>query len=418
MRVNYGQPVYGEEEIAAVVNVMRSTTQMGAQVRLMQERVAALFAKRHGIMVNSGSSANYLAIEMLDLPKGSEVITPALTFATTVAPIVRAGLVPVFVDAAEGTYNTDVSTIERAISRKTRAIMIPSLIGNLPDWDRIREIANRHDLFVIEDSADTLGATLHGVSTGTRSDISTTSFYGSHVITAAGNGGMVCVNDDALARRGILFRSWGRTSSLFVNSETIENRFHTRLDGFDYDAKFVFEELGFNVEPSEMGAAFGLVQLDKLDKNIAARERNFADQYDFFKSYEQWFVLPKQLPGSRTGWLAFPLTIRKDAPFTRRDLQIYMEMRDIQTRPVFTGNILRQPAMANVACRTDLRGYPVADDVMRGGILLACHHGLVQAQLDYIHETFESFANSLSLAKPTRRRRADRPDKELVAIGE
>ena len=418
MRVNYGQPVYGEDEIAAVVNVMRSTTQMGAQVRLMQERVAALFAKRHGIMVNSGSSANYLAIEMLDLPKGSEVVTPALTFATTVAPIVRAGLVPVFVDAAEGTYNIDVSAIERAISRKTRALMIPSLIGNLPDWDHIREIANRHNLYVIEDSADTLGATLNGTSTGTRSDISTTSFYGSHVITAAGNGGMVCVNDQALARRGILFRSWGRTSSLFVDSETIENRFQVRLDGFDYDAKFVFEELGFNIEPSEMGAAFGLVQLDKLDKNIRAREENFAAQYEFFKAYEHWFVLPKQLPASRTGWLAFPLTVRKDAPFTRRDLQIYMETRDIQTRPVFTGNILRQPAMVNVTCRTDLRGYPVADDVMRGGILLACHHGLVQAQLDYIHDTFRSFARTVSPTRPVRRRGGAGATKHLIVVGE
>lgn len=404
MRVNYGQAVYGEAEIAAVMDVLRSSTQMGARVRSMQEKVAALFAKRHGVMVNSGSSANYLAIEILDLPKGSEVITPALTFATTVAPIVRAGLVPVFVDAAPGTYNIDVDAIERMISPKTRAVMIPSLIGNLPDWDRIRRIADAHNLIVIEDSADTLGATLRGTSTGTRSDISTTSFYGSHVITAAGNGGMVCVNDDALARQALLLRSWGRTSSLFVESETIENRFDIELQGFEYDAKFVFEKLGFNIEPSEIGAAFGLVQLDKLERNIVARERNFAAQADFFRLYDEYFLLPRQLPEARTGWLAFPLTIRDDAPFTRREMQVFLERKNIQTRPVFTGNILRQPAMAGIPCRTAPEGYPVADDVMRGGILLACHHGLDTAQIDYIHDCFREFL--WTVTRPRNRRYA------------
>lgn len=395
MRVNYGQTVHGEEEIAAVLEVLRTSTQMGPKVREMQERVAALFAKDNGIMVNSGSSANYLAMELLDLPEGSEVITPALTFATTVAPIVRSRLVPAFVDAAPATYNIDVEAIEAMIGPRTKAMMIPSLIGNLPDWDRIRAIADAHGLMVIEDSADTLGATLHGASTGTRSDISTTSFYGSHVINAAGNGGMLCVSDPELARRALLLRSWGRTSSLYADSESIERRFNVELDGISYDAKFLFEELGFNVEPSEMGAAFGLVQLGKLERNITAREHNFARQYAFFKRYEEWFELPEQLEGARTGWLAFPLTIRDDAPFTRRDLQVWLEERDVQTRPVFTGNILRQPAMRAVASRQSPRGYPVADAVMRGGILLACHHGLEEGHLDYMHECFEDFAREI-----------------------
>lgn len=409
MRVNYGQSVYGEEEIAAVADTMRRSTQMGQAVREMEERVAAHFGKRHGIMVNSGSSANYIAIEMLNLPKGAEVITPALTFATTIAPIVRAGLVPVLVDAAEATYNIDVDLIERMISPQTCALMIPSLIGNLPDWDRIRSIADAHGLVVIEDSCDTLGATLHGTSTGKRSEVSTTSFYGSHVITAAGNGGMLCVNDDELARRARLLRSWGRTSSLFVDSELIENRFNIDLDGISYDAKFVFEMLGFNLEPSELGAAFGLVQLNRLKENIAARERNFAAQYAFFEEYEDWFRLPRQLPGSKTGWLAFPLTIRPDAPFTRRDMQIFLERQDIQTRPVFTGNILRQPAMKGVKCRTAEAGYPVADDVTRGGILLACHHGLTQEQLDHIHNSFREFVKSLPATRPAARQAFQSP---------
>nr|WP_323782346.1 aminotransferase class I/II-fold pyridoxal phosphate-dependent enzyme [Amylibacter sp.] len=392
MRVNYGQTVHGEDEIEAVVKVLRTSTQMGDNVRAMQTGVAELFAKKHGIMVNSGSSANYIAIEILGLAEGDEVITPALTFATTVAPIVRNRLIPSFVDVEEGTYNIDVDAIEAMITPKTKAVMIPSLIGNLPDWIRIKEIADQHGLMVVEDSADTLGATINGASTGLHSDISTTSFYGSHVINAAGNGGMICINDESLARKATLLRSWGRTSSLFVESETIENRFNVEVEGFSYDAKFLFEDLGYNVEPSEMGAAFGCVQLSKLDKNIKAREENFRQQLAFFKAFEEWFVLPRQLPNSRTGWLSFPITVRENAPFTRRDMQIYFEQKDIQTRPVFTGNILRQPAMKGVAVKTGSGGYPVADDVMRGGVLLACHHGLDQPQIDYMHETFTDFA--------------------------
>ena len=393
MRVNYGQTVHGEDEIAAVTSVLRSSTQMGDHVRKMQERVSKLFQKQHGIMVNSGSSANYLAMEILQLPEGAEVITPALTFATTVAPIVRNKLIPSFVDVEEGTYNIDVDKIEQVITDKTKALMIPSLIGNLPDWRKIREIADKHDLIVIEDSADTLGATIGDKSTGVYSDISTTSFYGSHVINCAGNGGMVCVNTDEHAREALLLRSWGRSSSLFVESEKIENRFNVEVGGFSYDSKFVFEKLGYNLEPSEMGAAFGLVQLDKLDNNISARERHFDQQLGYFKEFEEWFILPKQLPDSRTGWLAFPLTIRESAPFTRREMQIFLEERSIQTRVVFTGNILRQPAMQDVAVATVDEGYPEADKVMGGGVLLACHHGLDDQQLDYVHDVFREFAS-------------------------
>ncbi|WP_031549748.1 DegT/DnrJ/EryC1/StrS family aminotransferase [Parvularcula oceani] len=392
MRVNYGQTVHGDEEIDAVTHVLKTSTQMGEHVRRMEARVSDLFAKRFGIMVNSGSSANYIAMEIAGLDKGAEVITPALTFATTVAPIVRCGLVPAFVDVAPGTYNIDTDAIEEMVTERTKAVMIPSLIGNLPDWDAIRAVADRHGLLVIEDSADTLGATLRGKSTGTRSDISTTSFYGSHVINAGGNGGMLCVNDEALAREALLLRSWGRSSSLFVESEAVENRFDVEVGGFSYDAKFVFERLGYNVEPSEMGAAFGLVQVDKLERNIAARERNFARQLDFFKAYEDWFVLPRQMEEARTGWLAFPLTLREGAPFSRRDMQIFLEKRDIQTRVVFTGNILRQPAMKGVTAKTRDEGYPVADAVMRGGVLLACHHGLTDEQIEYMHESFAAFA--------------------------
>lgn len=391
MRVPYGQTVHGEEEVAAVVEVLRSSTQMGQRVRAFEARIAALFAKQHGVMVNSGSSALQLATELLALPEGAEVITPALTFATTVAPLVRARLMPVFVDVEPDTFNIDVAAIESALSAKTRAIVVPSLIGNLPDWDRIAALAKARGLVVVEDSADTLGATLRGTSTGTRSDISTTSFYGSHVINCAGNGGMLCMNRTEWAEEARLLRSWGRSSSLFVESENVENRFNVDVGGIPYDAKFVFSRIGHNMEPSEMGAAFGLVQLDRLANNIAIRERNFARQLAFFRDYERWFLLPRQLPESVTGWLAFPVIVRDEAPFIRRDLQIHLEQRGIQTRTVFTGNILRQPGFARVPRRELPGGYPNADRVMRGGMLLGCHHGLVDAQLDYVHEQTRAF---------------------------
>lgn len=394
--VPYGCTVHGEEEIRAVEEVLRTSTQMGPRVREFEDKVAATFDKQHGIMVNSGSSALYLAVEVLDLPKGSEVITPALTFATTVGCLVKNGLVPAFVDVEEGTYCIDIDKIESMINEKTSAVCIPNLIGNVCDWDRIVEICRKHDLKIIEDSADTLGARLNGRSSGHYSDISITSFYGSHVINGAGNGGMLCINDDKMAHKAKLLRSWGRSSSLFVESEAIENRFNVKVDGIDYDAKFVFETIGYQLEPSEISAAFALVQFDKLQNNIQARVDNFQKQLDFFGQYEDWFVLPKQTPESETGWLAFPLTIRDNAPFSRREMQIFLEKRNIQTRVVFTGNITRQPGFKNISMNKADDGYPVADHVMRGGVLFACHHGLTDEMLEHIQNSFIEFSNNYS----------------------
>ncbi len=389
--VPYGQTVHGQEEIDAVVDVLKTSTQMGKNVRALEETVARLFDKQYGIGVNSGSSALYLAADLLNYEEGTEIITPALTFSTTVAPQVKRGWVPAFVDVQEGTYNIDANRVEAMITPKTKAMIIPNLIGNLPDWKILREIADKHNLTLLEDSADTLGAEVNGLPVGRYTDISTTSFYGSHIVNCAGNGGMLCVNTEAYYNRGRLLRSWGRSSSLFVESEKIENRFNVEVDGIPYDAKFVFEEPGYNIEPSELGAAFGLVQVSKLSDNIDKRAANFKQLTDFFSAYEEFFVLPKQLPGSRTGWLAFALTIKANAPFIRRDMQIFLEKRNIQTRTVFTGNILRQPGFKNVAHKADANGYPEADKVMRGGILLACHHGLNQLQIDHIKESVTEF---------------------------
>lgn len=395
IHVPYGRTVHGEEEIAAVVNVLRTSTQMGKHVREMEDRVAALYDKKQGIMVNSGSSALYLAADLLNYEPGAEIITPALTFSTTVAPIVKKGWVPAFVDVEEGTYNVDANKVEEMITPNTKAMIIPNLIGNLPNWQQLREIADRHNLFVLEDSADTLGAEIGGASSGRFTDMSTTSFYGSHIINCAGNGGMLCVNSEAFYNRGRLLRSWGRSSSLFVESEKIENRFNVEIEGIPYDAKFVFEEPGYNIEPSEMGAAFGIVQLNKLAQNIDTRAVNYTKMREFFAQYEEFFILPKQLPDSRTAWLAFASTIRESAPFIRRDLQIFLEKRNIQTRTVFTGNILRQPGFKNLPSKVAAGGYPESDKVMRGGMLLACHHGLNDQQISHVMESVSEFMKNL-----------------------
>lgn len=393
--VPYGTTVHGQEEIDAVVNVLKTSTQMSKNVRELEEKVAALYQKKHGIGVNSGSSALYLAADLLNYEEGSEIITPALTFSTTVAPIVKKKWIPAFVDVEEGTYNIDANQVQAMITPKTKAMIIPNLIGNLPDWQKLRAIADQYNLFVLEDSADTIGAEIDGGSSGRFTDMSTTSFYGSHIMNCAGNGGMLCVNDDEHLRRGKLLRSWGRSSSLFVESELIENRFNVEVDGIPYDAKFVFEEPGYNIEPSEMGAAFGLVQLGKLPTNIDLRTAHYTRIRKFFEQYEEYFILPKQLPNSRTGWLAFAVTIRDTAPFIRRDLQIFLEKRNIQTRTVFTGNILRQPGFKHVPHKAAPNGYPESDKVMRGGMLMACHHGLNDIQIQHMMDSVDAFMKTI-----------------------
>ena len=392
IRVPYGLSVHGNEEIQAVTKVLKTSTQMGKNVSTFERKISKLFQKKYGLMVNSGSSALLLAMETLDLPPGSEIITPALTFSTTVGYIVRNNWIPVFVDVEEGTYCINESKIKNLITKKTKAIVAPHLMGNIVNWKKISPFLKKKGIIIVEDSADTLGATYKNESTGKYADISITSFYGSHIINCAGNGGMVCFNDKTKYTRAKLLRSWGRSSSLFdEKSEKIENRFNIKLDGIQYDKKFVFEKIGHNLEPSELGAAFGLIQLKKLKHNLKMREKNFSLHTKFLKKYKKYFILPKQLPGSSSGWLAYPITITDNAPFSRTEMQIFLEKKNIQTRVVFTGNILRQPGFKKIKCKKDKKGYPEADKVMRNGILLACHHGLTSKMMSHIHASIDEF---------------------------
>jgi len=390
LRVPYGMAVHDIEEENAVLEVIKNhRTIMGDKVKQFEKEVSTLFGKKLGIMVNSGSSANLLTFEVLNIPKNSEVITPILTFATTLSPIIKKGLIPVFVDVEPETYIVNIDQIEESITNKTKALMIPSLLGNVPDMKRLRKIADENNLIFIEDSADTLGATFDNIPTGKFSDISTTSFYGSHIITAAGEGGMICCNDEKIDEKCRIMRGWGRSSAI-NESEKIEDRFSVKLDDIPYDSKFIFAEIGYNFLPTEISAAFGLIQLKKLNKFAQIRQKNFEILNSFFMN-EKFFKLPKQLPQVKTSWLAFPLTINSDAPFSRIEIVKYLESHGIQTRPVFTGNVLRQPAFKEISYKNMGGEFDVANNIMKNSFLIGCNHGLNDEHLEKIKVTFKSF---------------------------
>jgi CDP-6-deoxy-D-xylo-4-hexulose-3-dehydrase len=396
-RIPYAGSVHDEREVSAVCEVLRGGPQalrIGPHVRDFEQRIAELFGKRRGIMCNSGSSALYLAVELLGLSPGDEVITSAVTFSTDVAPLVRAGLTPAYVDVEADTYNVDTDGILEMIGPRTKAILVPNLIGNAPDWDAIRELADQYGLLVVEDSCDALGATLRGRPTGTRSDISVTSFALSHIITAAGTGGMVCLDDNGWADRCLLLRRWGRRSEiqLFGSAKGTGRRFFSCIDdgGPGYDNLFIFDEVGWNFEPSELSAAFGLAQLDKLNVNLDARKRNFRRLGEHFSRRPDVFALPRTTPDLETAWHMFPLRIRADSGLRRSDFQEHMEHHGIDTRMVWTGNVTRQPAFRDVPCRIPAGGLPNADDVMEHGVVLPSNHALRDDDIDYIWDTAEA----------------------------
>lgn len=392
LRVPYALAVHGEEEKQRVIAVLdEHKTNTGKETYEFEERSTKYFGKKYAVMVNSGSSANLLAFELLNLPDGSEVITPLLTFSTTVSSLLKKRLVPVFVDVEPGTYVINVDQIEKLITKKTKALMIPLLLGNVPDMEKLQKIAKKYNLFFVEDSCDTYGGKFKGKPTGTYTDITTTSFFGSHIITAAGNGGMILVNNPVWHKRAKVLRGWGRNSSVFQESEDVAKRFKVKLGNIPYDAKFVFSEIGYNFLAPEITAAFANAQLDKLPKFRKTRVHNFSHLLRFFGKYEKLFVLPKQREDVDTQWLAFPLTIRKTAPFSRLDIVTYLERNNIQTRPVFTGNILKHPGFRNIPHRIAANKCPVTNEIFERGLIVGCHHGMGNEHLEKLERTFTSF---------------------------
>jgi CDP-6-deoxy-D-xylo-4-hexulose-3-dehydrase len=393
-KIYYGYAVYDRKEINAVNEVLTKknlTLIDGPSVKLFEKNVAKLFGKRFGLMVNSGSSANLLAIASLQLKKGSEIITPTLTFSTTVAPIYQLGMVPHFVDVEMNKFIINTDQIEKAINKKTKAIIVPNLLGNIPNYKKICKIAKKYKLKIIEDSADTIGYTVNKKTFGKFTDIATTSFYASHIVTGAGFGGMACFNDKKLYEEAKILRGWGRSSATFNENEDIKKRFSAKVSGIPYDGKYIFLRMGYNFLPSEISAAFGLQQIKKLNNNISIRTRNFKYLKNFFSKFQEYVNLPITNLNARTPWLAFPLTIKKNKKFNRRDMQIYFEKNNIQTRTIFTGNILRQPIMKNLKYKSIKNSSLISDNVMENGILLGCHHGMKLNDLKYMCKIFINF---------------------------
>ena len=393
-KIYYGKAVYDSKEINAVIKVLKHKSLSlvdGENVKILESIVSKIFGKKYGLMVNSGSSANLLAIASFNFKKDSEIITPNLTFSTTIAPIYQLGLIPHFIGVEKNKFVADISQIEKCINKKTVAIMIPNLIGNIANWKIINTIAKKYNLKVIEDSADTIGYKLDNKNLGKLSDVTTNSFYASHIINGAGTGGMVCFNDFKLYQRAQLLRGWGRSSANFGESESISKRFNVKISNIDYDGKYIFTELGYNFLPSELSAAFAIEQTKKLKNNINTRHKNFEYLKSFFGKFNMFFNLPEQYPKIKTPWLAFPLVVKKNNYFDRKQMQIFFEKNNIQTRTIFTGNILKQPVMKNRYYKYHPKCNLVADDVMKNGILIGCHQGMIKSDLKYISDIFIKF---------------------------
>ncbi len=394
MKISYGKNVYGKEEIKAVVNQLNKTTQMGISVSKFEKLIANKFSKKYSLMVNSGSSALTLAMNVLNFKKNDEIIVPCLNFGTALSSVIQCGATPILIDIEIDTLQINADKIEEKINKKTKAIMVPNLIGNIPDLKKIRNIANKYNLKLIEDSADTLGAKIGNKSTGYYSDVSITSFYGSHVISCAGNGGMFLTDDKKLFERAKVLRSWGRMSTLIADSENIKKRLDIKLKGYDYDKKFVFSEIGYNFEPSELGASFGLVQIKRFNQFSKIRVRNFNLHKKFFSKLKNFFITPKINKNVKTNFLAYPIILKNNKHFKRKDLQIFLEKNNIQTRPIFSGNILRHPAFKKVISkRNKINSFKNSDYIMKNGILIGCHQGLSLKHMTHIHKKIDKFLN-------------------------
>jgi len=392
--IRYGGAMLDQREIDAVVNVMSTSMIVGEKTETFEARAAALLGHKYGVMVNSGSSALLLAIRLLDLPPGSEIITPTLTFGTDISSIVHNGCVPVLIDVEPNTYQIDIDRIEANISPKTKAMLIPNLVGGMPDWDRLREIADKHGLYLIEDSADTLGGHYRGRPAGERAHISITSFSIFHIITCLGNGGLVAVDDPALWDRALMLRAWGRSSEKYLygsKKDESDGRFLEDLGDIEYDGMFIFEELAYGFIPNEAGAAFGHEQLNKLDEFTRLRQERFSWHDDYMDTRSEYFVKPRVHDEVFTTWICYPIMVQPSSGLNRRKLQVHLEEAGIFTRVIFSGHAALQPMMDKVEYRVDKGGCPNAELVMRHGLMLPCHPTMTQEDCQYLYQVLDEF---------------------------
>ncbi len=404
-RVHYAGRVFDERElINAVDAALDFQLTHGRFGRAFEEALEHFLGVKAVIPVNSGSSANLVAISTLcarqlhnRLRPGDEVITPAATFPTTLAPILQNGLVPVLIDCQLGNYNVDVEQLEAALSERTRAIFVPHTLGNPVEMDKVMAFARTHNLFVIEDCCDALGSRYDGQLVGTFGHLGTQSFYPAHHITT-GEGGAVFTNSRRLARLARTLRDWGRDCFCDYDNPPdgkCGHRFDRPIPGMleTYDHRYLFTEIGYNLKLTEFQAAVGLAQLDKVSEFIAARKRHFKLLYDGLKPYEDYMILPTWSPRADPSWFAFPLCVRPGAPVNRKGLTMFLEARNIETRYLFAGNILHQPGYRDIPARV-VGDLPNSDIVMRGVFFVGVYPGLDEARITYMLEQFESFFRS------------------------
>ncbi len=404
-RVNYAGRVFDEKEL---MNLVDSSLDFwltyGSYSKKFEDGLAEFLGVKHCSLVNSGSSANLLAFMTLTSPKlkekrikrGDEVITVAACFPTTVAPVVQFGAVPVFVDIDLETLNIDVSKLESAFSEKTKAVMIAHTLGNPFNIKAVKDFCDRHNLWLIEDNCDALGSKYDGKYTGTFGDIGTSSFYPPHHMTM-GEGGAVYTNSTELYHIANSFRDWGRDCWCESGVDnTCGRRFSQQFGSlpFGYDHKYVYSHFGYNLKATDMQAAVGCAQLEKLPSFIEKRRENFQYLYENLKKYEKFFYLPKVTEKSDASWFGFWLTVKEDAPFTRNDLAEHLEKNLIQTRNLFAGNILKHPLFDHLEKSLDYRvpeEISNTDKVMNQTLWIGLFPGMKRNQIDYMISKFEDF---------------------------
>jgi CDP-6-deoxy-D-xylo-4-hexulose-3-dehydrase len=405
---HYAGRVFDSEELCALVD---ASLDFFLTANRYAERFETEFADYLGVsealLVNSGSSANLVAVATLTSPKlgdrrlqpGDEVITVAAGFPTTVAPIVQHQLVPVFVDVNLGDYTVIAERLTRAIGPRTRAIVMAHTLGVPFDLDAVMSLAKAHDLWVIEDNCDALGSRYRGRPTGTFGHLATFSFYPAHHITM-GEGGALATNDPALARIARSFRDWGRDCYCAGGENNtcgtrFSQQFGTLPAGFDH--KYVYSHVGYNLKVTDMQAAIGCAQLEKLDGFVAARRANFEFLSRAFRPYEDRLLLPHATPYAEPSWFGFAITVREDAGFSRADLVKFLEANRIETRPLFAGNLLRHPAFEGIPHRVagDLAN---TDRITNDTFFIGVYPGLDRARLDHVADAFSRFMTHRGVA--------------------
>jgi CDP-4-dehydro-6-deoxyglucose reductase, E1 len=399
--INYSGRTYDKKEI---INLVDSSLDFwltaGRFAEDFEKKLAKLLGLKYCMLVNSGSSANLLALTALTSPKlgskrlkpGDEVITVACGFPTTLNPILQNNLVPVFVDVELGTYNIDASKIEKAISKRTKAIFVAHTLGNTANIDKIMKLVKKYDLWFIEDNCDALGSKYRGKFTGTFGHITTCSFYPPHHITM-GEGGAVLTNDPLLKKIVLSFRDWGRDCWCDPGHDDSCGKRFTQKFGklpVGYDHKYVYSHIGYNLKVTDMQAAVGVAQLEKLSGFIAARKRNFALLSNILRKHAKYLLLPYPEEHSDPSWFGFPILVKDNAPFLRKQLVDFLEHHKIATRMMFGGNLTKQPAYVDIKCRI-VGGLKNTDKVMNDLFWIGVYPGITKEKMNYIAKTFNAF---------------------------